>query len=1179
MILLEYKQKLLSPFVTKKKKKKILESLNFFSDDIFVVQDMKEFLSSDKSGKAFKLLFDINYEGLKEFYKSVVSRDISFLKTIPSQFVTMEFFENFDFYEFDLFNIFCSDLDEKIKDVIYLKNQNKISIELYSKFNYSNCLQDNMYGKIKEIAFNKFSSINDISISDLEKVYCNPNISVEIKGKLFEIQKQNIERCLLRELQDNKFGNSRNVVNIIFNKNMFINIINMGIEKCTNIPVLESSTNYNYFSQWEDKIFTNPNVSSDVKEILFNMKKNEIKTILEDYNTNLLVSRSYDNMYAKILDLVIDIIENERRDNIDELLKKDFFSKELKERLFEIKVKEIIKPFPENFFVGLIDSNISFEENYNLIQEKVTENIIINFKKADASQQKEFINLIKIIAFNYKVIFFNRVFGLDDENSRLVTLLFNYCEDDISIFINNVQNTKQLLSSNKVELEDFLKFYRGNISIFISNVEKIKYFFNAIDVDINKFIQYSLNNSYDWLKDVIAIVDSNQTKNFANVKMFFLSKFYDSNLSDNRVIDNLNSLIKNYNRYPELLLSISNNSKQLTESERQQVEFLLSRNETLSGENKPISIKDCTSIGDRFKAKCNKMLENIEKMDFNTLRESISLILFNDTIGNMKGKLVKYGNTEELIKLKFNNRYNNLIDDISIMEVLTTMVEELINCNDIVRLKLIARNVLEKYEMACKVSLIFSNYDEKMRKLYECEANINLTKINDTTHKKVFNEEKSREYGVQFFDFSDKNYILLAHNISPRETVEQIVNGNALEGRNTICLSAVSYRNQVYYNYHETSSVIFGYDEIPKGNFIASSISNMASNGSFVKNSTEGGNLSRKQRGILEISSAVKGNNSEILCFRDGLKPKYIILPNGRNPSITEIEIAKKYGLKFALTQNVREKIDNPIIIAEDIIKKSERRNEDLITLKHMRDNLLNVSTMTKPRKIAVFTDSHGLFEPTLAILEDARKNGIDEIYSLGDNIGTGPNPGEVLDLLDKYNVKSIAGNHELYITEGVNAFREHLKNAYLEAEKNASWTKNQLTVEQKNKISLYPKIRELLVGGKKILLCHSIQDLNNGKLIVTPEDYSKIFQGHLHFKNNKDNIQTLRGTGIGYSGNNDRDKAYYIVITENPNGGYEIEEKSVSFDALNLEHNIGLSNLSEEDKMKISDWTQGRSR
>lgn len=67
------------------------------------------------------------------------------------------------------------------------------------------------------------------------------------------------------------------------------------------------------------------------------------------------------------------------------------------------------------------------------------------------------------------------------------------------------------------------------------------------------------------------------------------------------------------------------------------------------------------------------------------------------------------------------------------------------------------------------------------------------------------------------------------------------------------------------------------------------------------------------------------------------------------------------------------------------------------------------ISTKNKD-KITILTDAHGLFEPTLTILEDIRKKWITKIYSLGDNIGTGSNPSEVINL-DYYGVKSIKGN------------------------------------------------------------------------------------------------------------------------------------------------------------------------
>lgn len=125
-------------------------------------------------------------------------------------------------------------------------------------------------------------------------------------------------------------------------------------------------------------------------------------------------------------------------------------------------------------------------------------------------------------------------------------------------------------------------------------------------------------------------------------------------------------------------------------------------------------------------------------------------------------------------------------------------------------------------------------------------------------------------------------------------------------------------------------------------------------------------------------------------------------------------------------------------------------------------------------RKIAIFTDAHALLEPTEAALEDMQRRGITEIYSLGDNIGVGPNPSEVLDLLENYGVKSLAGNSEEYTTLGIEPF------TYFNALKEQSqlWTLSKLNEHQKGVIAAWPRSIELLVGGKKLALCHFANDV-----------------------------------------------------------------------------------------------------
>jgi len=141
-------------------------------------------------------------------------------------------------------------------------------------------------------------------------------------------------------------------------------------------------------------------------------------------------------------------------------------------------------------------------------------------------------------------------------------------------------------------------------------------------------------------------------------------------------------------------------------------------------------------------------------------------------------------------------------------------------------------------------------------------------------------------------------------------------------------------------------------------------------------------------------------------------------------------------------------------------------------------------------KQIAIFTDTHALLEPLEVVLKDIKNRGITEIYSLGDNIGIGPNPKEVLDLLDEYNVKSIAGNHEEYISLGISPFHSYLSRNDIN---NIEWTKNIITSSQKEKLKLFPHSIQLTIGGKKIALCHFVNDvrcdfLKNG---VYPYQYN----------------------------------------------------------------------------------------
>ncbi len=87
--------------------------------------------------------------------------------------------------------------------------------------------------------------------------------------------------------------------------------------------------------------------------------------------------------------------------------------------------------------------------------------------------------------------------------------------------------------------------------------------------------------------------------------------------------------------------------------------------------------------------------------------------------------------------------------------------------------------------------------------------------------------------------------------------------------------------------------------------------------------------------------------------------------------------------------------------------------------------------------KRALISDIHSNIEALDAVLADIRGQGISEVFCLGDLVGYGPNPREVIDQIMKCEM-CLLGNHDqgaLFDPEGFNSG----------AERAIFWTRNQL--------------------------------------------------------------------------------------------------------------------------------------
>jgi len=66
---------------------------------------------------------------------------------------------------------------------------------------------------------------------------------------------------------------------------------------------------------------------------------------------------------------------------------------------------------------------------------------------------------------------------------------------------------------------------------------------------------------------------------------------------------------------------------------------------------------------------------------------------------------------------------------------------------------------------------------------------------------------------------------------------------------------------------------------------------------------------------------------------------------------------------------------------------------------------------------IAIISDIHSNFEALKAVLQDIDKHEISKIFCLGDLIGYGPEPEEVVNMIRKRNITTVIGNHEAQLS------------------------------------------------------------------------------------------------------------------------------------------------------------------
>ncbi|MBI0582899.1 MAG: CHAD domain-containing protein [Methanomassiliicoccus sp.] len=136
------------------------------------------------------------------------------------------------------------------------------------------------------------------------------------------------------------------------------------------------------------------------------------------------------------------------------------------------------------------------------------------------------------------------------------------------------------------------------------------------------------------------------------------------------------------------------------------------------------------------------------------------------------------------------------------------------------------------------------------------------------------------------------------------------------------------------------------------------------------------------------------------------------------------------------------------------------------------KDAAIPVLQAPRPVKLAIVADVHGNIGALRAVMDDARGLGAEGFLNLGDMVGSGPCPEEVVRTLREEHFLSVVGNFDLKVLEFSRASKKprsaSIKGAVIAA------AARDLSPESLDFIaSLPPEIR-LEIGGKKVLMVHA---------------------------------------------------------------------------------------------------------
>jgi len=124
--------------------------------------------------------------------------------------------------------------------------------------------------------------------------------------------------------------------------------------------------------------------------------------------------------------------------------------------------------------------------------------------------------------------------------------------------------------------------------------------------------------------------------------------------------------------------------------------------------------------------------------------------------------------------------------------------------------------------------------------------------------------------------------------------------------------------------------------------------------------------------------------------------------------------------------------------------------------------------------RIALIGDVHANLPALEAVLQHAHRHHVDEVWGVGDWVGNGAFPDEVVQSLQQHGVKAVIGNYDLSVLKVEAKRAKWGQDGPPENWQPAAWAYDRLSEESREYVRSLPPEMRLEVQGRHILLTHA---------------------------------------------------------------------------------------------------------